>query len=484
MRFSEILNLVRINLIQNKFKVLLTSIGIIVGAATIVCVIAIGRGGQADVADQFRNLNAGALDISYEQSEGGSGFSFGGGSMPDFSGGNMPSFDGGSMPGFSGGGMPSFTQTSAKEGGSSDGSSKRSSRSGGGSMPGFDGGSMPSVDFGSMFGGSGEVKNREKITLSTEDMEDITSSVPGLSEATITYTTKQNIYGGNIEETESYTIAGTLSDYAELSNLSMLFGDYLSDADNENKTKVCVLGYTAAKNIFGSAEDAYDSIVYIDDRPYTVGGVLAEQGSVEAGISADEAIFIPYATGIKYLTGSDISPTITVISEDVDNIEAVAEKVRAVLAETYPNAEFTISDAGSKMEAANKSNRTLTLMLIAMASIVFIIGGIGIMNVLFVSVKERTQEIGILKAIGGSRKDILLEFILEACCISLIGGIIGVGVSFAVSPLITSFSIRMEMSVTGALLALGFSLVTGTVFGFYPAWKASRLVPVEALANE
>ena len=253
MRFSEILNLVRINLIQNKFKVLLTSIGIIVGAATIVCVIAIGRGGQADVADQFRNLNAGALDISYEKAESTSGFSFGGGSLPSFSGG--------SMPGFSGGNMPSFSATAGKESGSSDGSSKRSSRSGSSGMPSFDGGSMPSFggsgsmpDLSSMFGGSTGTKNREKITLSTEDMEDITASVPGLSEATITYTTKQNIYGGNIEETESYTIAGTLSDYAELSNLSMFFGDYLSDADNENKTKVCVLGYAAAKSIFGSTE--------------------------------------------------------------------------------------------------------------------------------------------------------------------------------------------------------------------------------------
>lgn len=472
MRFSEILNLVRINLIQNKFKVLLTSIGIIVGAATIVCVIAIGRGGQADVADQFRNLNAGALDISYEQSAGGSGFSLGG----------MPSFSGDS------GSMPAVSKTSASADGSSSEKSSKSSKSSRSSktsssdnMPNFGG----SFDFGSMFGGSaGGGKNTKKITLTAEDMDDITSTVPGLSDATITYTTKQNIYGGNIEETESYTVAGTLSNYAELSNLSMLFGDYLSDADNDNKTKVCVLGYTAAKTIFGSAEEAYDSLVYIDDRPYTVGGVLAEQGSVESGISADEAIFIPYATGIKYLTGSDLSPTITVIAKDVDNIAAVTENVKAALAASYPDAEFTISDAGSKMEAANQSNKTLTLMLIAMASIVFIIGGIGIMNVLFVSVKERTEEIGILKAIGGSRKDILVEFLMEACSISLIGGIIGVAVSFLVSPLITSFSIRMEMSVSGALLALGFSLVTGTLFGFYPAWKASRLVPVEALSSE
>lgn len=453
MRFSEILNLVRINLVQNKFKVLLTSIGIIVGAATIVCVIAIGKGGQADVAEQFRNLNAGALDISYEQSQSS--------------------------------GMPNFSSsgTSGRPDMSSGEKSSRSSKSssGGDQRPSFSGNMS---DMNAAFGGNNDRKNTKKITLSTEDMDNITTSVAGLSEATITYTTKQNIYGGNIEESESYTVAGTLSDYARLSNLSMLFGDYLTDADNENKTKVCVLGYSAAKKIFGSAEDAFDNLIYIDDRPYKVGGVFAEQGTVEAGISADDAIFIPYATGIKYLTGRDISPTITVIAQDVDNIGTITEDVKKVLAESYPDAEFTISDAGSKMEAANKSNKTLTLMLIAMASIVFIIGGIGIMNVLFVSVKERTQEIGILKAIGGSRKDILLEFMMEACCISLIGGIVGVGLSFAVSPLITRFSVRMEMSVAGALLAMGFSLVTGTVFGFYPAWKASRLVPVEALASE
>ena len=471
MRFSEILNLVRLNLIQNKFKVLLTSIGIIVGAATIVIVIAVGKGGKAEVAEQFRNLNAGAIDISYEQAQGASGFSFSSGGAPSFGGGERP--DMGSFAGFGGGNMPSLTgSSSGRPEGSSD------SKGGGGFFSGF--GSM----FGGIFGGSSDTKNTERITLSTDDMDDITASVPGLSEATISYTTKQDIYGGNIEETESYTVAGTLSDYASLSNLTMMFGEYLTDADNENRNKVCVLGYSAAKQIFGSASDAYDSIVYIDDSPYTVGGVLAEQGTVESGISADEAIFIPYATGIKYLTGSEISPTITVIAADVNNISAVIENVKTALAASYPNAEFTISDAGSKMEAANKSNETLTLMLIAMASIVFIIGGIGIMNVLFVSVKDRTKEIGILKAIGGSRGVILLEFLLEACCISLIGGILGVLLSFAVDPVLSGFSIRTEMSAAGALLALGFSLVTGTVFGFYPAWKASKLVPVEALSTE
>lgn len=483
MKFSELLHLVKLNLTQNKFKVILTSIGIIVGAATIVIVIAVGRGGKADVADQFRNLNAGAVDISYEQAQSGrSSFpssSSSGGGMPSF-GGGMPSFGGGDFSPPSGGNSSSGGSFAPPSGGnsSSGGRGNRPDFSGGGGFGGF--GDM----FGSIFGGEENRVNTEKITLSTEDMETLATFVPGLSDTTISYTTKQDVYGGNIEETESYTIAGTLSDYADLSNLTLLMGDYISDANEENKEKICVLGYNAAKSIFGSTEEAYDNLVYIDDRPYTVGGVFAEQGTVESGISADDAIFIPYSTGIKYLTGSDISPTITVIAEDVDNIDAVIADIKTVLAESYPNAEFTISDAGSKMEAASKSNETLTLMLISMASIVFIIGGIGIMNVLFVSVKERTKEIGILKAIGGSQKDILMEFLMEACCISLIGGILGVIISFAVSPVISGFNIRLEMTAAGIIMALIFSLVTGTVFGFYPAWKASRLVPVEALASE
>ncbi len=231
-------------------------------------------------------------------------------------------------------------------------------------------------------------------------------------------------------------------------------------------------------------EAAYDSKIYIDDRPYVVNGVLSKQGTVSSGISADDAIFIPYTTGIKYLTGTDLSPSITVIADDVEANEQTIENIQTVLAENYPNAEFTISDAGSKMEAASKSNDILTMMLIAMAGIVFIIGGIGIMNVLFVSVQERTREIGILKAIGSSKKDILLEFLFEACSISVVGGVLGVLLSFGVSPIFEKFDIRVELSANGALLALVFAVITGTVFGFYPAWKASRLVPVDALSAE
>lgn len=326
--------------------------------------------------------------------------------------------------------------------------------------------------------------NEEAVSLSEDDMEDISVFVPGLADTTISFSTKSDVEGGNLDESTSYTIAGVKANYAEISNLSMAIGEFLTEENEEGKEKYCVLGYDAAKEIFGSSYDAYDNTVYIDSRPYVVSGVIEEMGTVASGISPDEAIFIPYATGIKYLTGKDVSPTITVIAEDVDNVQTVIGYVEDVLLDSYPNTEFTISDAGTKMEAASKSNETLQLLLIAMATIVFLIGGIGIMNVLFVSVKERTNEIGILKAIGCSRKDILTEFLMEAACISLVGAVFGVLFGLGITPVIESFSVRVELSVSGAVLSLAFGVLTGSIFGFYPAYKASCLIPVEALNHE
>lgn len=448
MKISEIIRLVWINLIQNKFKVVLTSIGIVVGAATIVMVIAIGRGGQMEVADQFKNLNAGAIDISYEQS------------------------------------TDSFSSNSKDS--SRQSFSKGSSNAGAPGMP-----QMPSGgDFGGfggfMRGGNNENSriNQEKITLSEDDMDDLKTFLPGISEITISYTTKSDVNGGELEEAESYTIAGVKNNYADMSNLTMAAGNFIETSDETNKEKICVLGYSAAKEIFGSVEEAYDSTVYIDNRAYVINGVISEVGTVSSGISPDDSIFIPYATGIKYIVGTNANPTITVIASDVDKVDTVMENIQSILSENYPNAEFTITDAGSKMEAAAESNNTLTSLLIAMAAIVFIVGGIGIMNVLFVSVKERTKEIGILKAIGCTKKDILIEFLLEACFISVIGGILGVFLSFGITPVVKHFDVRVELSVMGAVLAVVFAIFTGTIFGFYPALKASKLVPVEALNEE
>ncbi|MGN0142351.1 MAG: ABC transporter permease [Roseburia sp.] len=485
MRPKELLRLVWLNITQNKFKVIMTSIGIVVGAATIVMVIAIGKGGKADVADQFKNLNAGAIDISYDggtnrggASAGNSGNGSAGAIQPSMGGGSeggMPSMGGGS-----GGGMPSMGGGDASVGGDN---------AGGPSMDGgFPGGDSSSGDRGGFFMGGGKDMedriNQEKITLTEEDVDDIETFVQGISAATISYSTKTTVDGGDLEEEQTYTIAGVKENYASISNLSLSVGEFITESNDENKEKVCILGATVAEEIFGSAIDAYGSIIYIDDRPYEVNGVLLAMGTVASGISPDDAIFIPYETGVKYLVGTNANPTITVLAEDVEQVEDVIAQVTDVLAGSYPNAEFTFEDAGSKMEAASASNEILTMLLIAMAGIVFVVGGIGIMNVLFVSVKERTNEIGILKAIGCSKRCILFEFLLEAAAISLIGGVLGVGASFLVTPVVRYLGVRVELSAAAMGVALVFAVATGTIFGFYPAYKASKLVPVEALSAE
>ena len=431
MKLTEILRLVWLNLSANKSKVILTSTGIIVGAATIMLVIAIGTGGREEVAEQFRNLNAGAIDITYEyqgsSARGSDGF---GGGMPGGSG-----FGGGLNGGGGfGGGAPA-----------------------GGGIPSE--GGIPS---GGMFMMEQEGRsNTERITLSSEDMEDLETFVPGIENATMSFSTTASVDGGELESSATYTIAGVQSNYARISNLEMALGDFLTEENDSYKDKVCILGIDVAKTVFGSVYDAYDSTVYIDNRPYKVSGILSEMGTVASGISPDDAIFIPYNTGIKYLSGSGVSPTVTVIAEDVNEVETVITNVKAVLAESYPNAEFTISDAGSKMEAASKSNDTLTMLLICMAVIVFIVGGIGI-----------------------CKRDILVEFLMEASCTSMVGAVLGVMLALGITPVLEHFGVRVELSAYGAVLSLVFGVLTGTLFGFYPAYQASNLIPVVALNHE
>ena len=456
MQISEVLRLVWINIIENKFKMMMTSLGIIVGAATIVIVIAIGRGGQADVADQFKNLNAGAIDVSVGDGVDMDAMMQGG---PGGMGDNMPQMD-----------FSEIRERIAQSGGRT-----FSVRIAEGGPPSFGG------DMGGMGGRSNQ---QNTVRLDTDDVEDIRSLVPGLKEVTILQSGETTVYGGTLEEEKTSTAVGVYADYQNVSNLSILYGRFIEETDTEYEDYVCVIGYSLAEEIFTYAAYAYGDYLTIDGKNYEIVGVLNSMGNVSSGISPDAAVYLPYTTAQKQIFGTSAEPKIAAVAENVEDVPQAMENIEALLTENYPDGYFDVTDAGSAMEAASSSANTLALLLLGVASIVFIVGGIGIMNVMFVSVKERTSEIGLLKAIGCSKKTILLEFLLEACIISVIGGLIGVGVSFGLLPLVELLGMRVEAGVWGYLLALVFAVLTGTLFGFYPAWKASRLVPIEAMNLE
>ncbi len=445
MSFVEILRLVWINIIGNRFKVLLTSLGIIVGSATIVIVIGIGQGGQQDVAEQFKNLNAGTITISDN-----SGISSGG----------------------MGGGMGGMVFVAMPSGGGN-------SRGSGGSMPSGMG-SMPPM--GGMMGQSQQ--RIERTTFSETDLEEIAYFVPNIEELTLMATASTTVDGGTMDEEIEMNVVGATTDYFDITNLELMFGSFFDDISNDNLERVAVLGYQTAVDIFENVFDAYDSTILINGKKYTVIGVLNQTGSTVSDVDLDSSIYIPINTAQKDVMGNSYSPNIIVIAQDVDEISTTIANIEQLLSEIYPNGSFSVTDAGSQVTASQKSADTLSFMLIAIASIVFIVGGIGIMNVLFVTVKERTQEIGLLKALGSSKKDILLQFLLEANFISIFGGIVGILLSFALIPLISSFGTTIVQSAFNVVLALAFAVFTGTVFGFYPAWQAASLKPIEALNQD
>jgi len=288
---------------------------------------------------------------------------------------------------------------------------------------------------------------------------------------------------------KSYGIVGVDQNFLSLSNLTVISGAGISEEDVSGKTEVAVIGSTVASDLFASANPIGEMIT-VAGKKVEVVGVLKKLGSRVGMISVDEAVLVPSSTAEKSILGSRGQVMITTTVDDVNNSGAATSSITTILRTEHKlksnqEDDFRIMDAGSMVAAAQESAKTLSTLLTAIAAITLLVSGIGIMNVMFVTVAERTKEIGIAKAIGGKQSDILMQFLLESIILSMVGGLIGMIIGQAAIPIISYFKLMsMTSSWTGPILGFSFSVLVGIFFGFYPAFKASRLDPVDALRSE
>jgi len=287
-------------------------------------------------------------------------------------------------------------------------------------------------------------------------------------------------------------VIGTTEGMMDVHNWSVSSGRFLTDQDVRSSTKVAVIGKTVAYELFGSANPVGE-IIRIKKVPFQVVGVLAPKGQSAFGSDQDDVIFVPVTTAQKRLFGTPFPRMVRRISvkaRDAESIYLAQEQITALLRQRHrigPNQDddFTVRNLTQVMEAAQQSTQAMTLLLGAIASVSLLVGGIGIMNIMLVSVTERTREIGIRMAVGARPRDIRLQFLIEAFLLSVIGGIAGIALGALLSQtLALLFDWSTSISPSSILLAFGFSGFVGVFFGFYPAYKASLMDPIEALRYE
>lgn len=397
MNTLEILRAVILNIRENKVKVLMTTLGIIVGAMTIVVVLAIGKGGQAAIEEQYKSLNVGTIMVMQ-------------------------------APG------PPGTQ-------------------------------------------------RKK--LSEENLKALLEGAKDIKVGSIVLSGTASVSYGSVNS--SFSVQGVTETIATINNMTLAAGRFIEAADNEDKSRVAVIGMGVVDELFdGNTEEVVGQKLSINGKRFDIIGVLTRTSDSGPGMSQDDSVYIPYSVAQHQITGRRAEPRIMLLCGDVNRVQNAMDDISAVLKEQFGEGSSSIAvrNAGSRVESARKSAATMTMLLFSVAIVVVIVGGIGIMNVLYVTVRERTREIGILKAIGARRRDILQIFLMEAVFISCAGGILGIGLGEAAIPIMKALGVDVVTSLSGDALAFTSSVVIGTFFGYYPASKASVMKPIDALNFE
>jgi putative ABC transport system permease protein len=286
-----------------------------------------------------------------------------------------------------------------------------------------------------------------------------------------------------LDSQESMSISGVDEDYKEIQGQTVEFGRFISPIDVDYRNKVAVIGYETWENLFAGLNPLQEEIS-INGEKYKVVGVLSEKESTLMG-SSNDIIIIPYTTAMRQFRTNTIN-TLTIQGESPELVDTALENLEKYLLEIYEDEDsYNIFNQEELLSTLDEITGTLTLMLAGIAGISLLVGGIGIMNIMLVTVSERTREIGIRKAIGARRSNILAQFLIESSVISSVGGIVGIILGMFVNKILsTSLGISTVVNIQVILIAFGFSLIVGIFFGIYPANKASKLKPVDALRYE
>ncbi len=285
------------------------------------------------------------------------------------------------------------------------------------------------------------------------------------------------------------SVAGVNSNFQDVNNWTMTSGRFFSDKNVQNRERVAVVGQTVVKNLF-TDEDPVGKEIRVKNIPFRVIGVLKSKGNGTMGNDQDDTVLIPYTTSMERVEGIDYLRRVYVVAKDdggIDRLQADIEnllRVRHNIKDTNLD-DFNIQNMKSIMETVAQTTGTFTLFLGAVAAISLVVGGIGIMNIMLVSVTERTREIGVRKALGATYSVIVTQFLIEAVVISLIGGFIGIAFGIGASKVIGMVSgMSTIVSVPTIIMSFAFSMAIGLIFGIYPARKAAKLNPIDALHYE
>ena len=403
MRLVELIRLALARLAVSRLRAALTMLGIIIGVASVIALVAVGQGATSGITSQLEALGTNLLTIN-----------------------------------------PGATTT------------------------------------GLVRGAAGSA-----TTLTTDDAAAI-GQLEGVAALAPEARTQQVVVAGSQNTTTQ--IVGTTADYAHVRNFDLWPGSFLTPAAVQAGLRVAVLGATTADDL-GLDASAVGSTVSINGLPFTVVGILQPKGGV-GFVSQDDQILVPIATVQKYFTGSDSVRTIDVSVASADQMTDVTNAITAELRTRHELAaadadDFSITNQAQLLSTVGNVTAILTALLAGIASISLVVGGIGIMNIMLVSVRERTREIGIRKAIGARSSDILLQFLVEAMTLSIIGGLVGTALGILVSAGIDAVAgWPLVINPTTLVLAVGFSGAVGIIFGVWPARQAAVLDPIAALRYE